>query len=194
MSDADSHSEGLLDLSAFNRLFGAYRERFIRFATGYTGDRTVAEDIVMESFFASWERRDTLTEATFPPYALTVVRNRCLNHLRAQEVRLRAAENLHSRGMRLLRVRVASLQACDPEELFGAEARRLVEEALDRLPPRTRDVFVRSRVAGESYKQIAAETGTTVKSVEFEISKAMKLLRVVLKDYLPLLAFWLYVD
>lgn len=91
-------------------------------------------------------------------------------------------------------MRVASLQACDPEELFGAEARRLVEEALDRLPPRTRDVFVRSRVGGQSYKQIAAETGTTVKSVEFEISKAMKLLRVVLKDYLPLLAFWLYVD
>lgn len=194
MHDTDSSDGGALDLNAFNRLFGAYRERFIRFATGYIGDRTVAEDIVMESFFASWERRDMLTETTFPPYALTVVRNRCLNHLRAQEVRLRAAENLRSRNMRILHVRVASLQACDPEELFGDEARRLVEEALDRLPARTRDIFVRSRFGGQSYRQIADETGSTVKSVEFEISKAMKSLRVVLKDYLPLLAFWLYIE
>lgn len=184
--------DGPLDLKAFNRLFGEYQQRFIRFAAGYVGEAAAAEDIVMESFTAAWEKRETLSESAFPPYALTIVKNKCLNHLRAQSVRLRAAESLHSHGMRVLRTRIFTLEACDPGELFSEEARRLVNEALDTLPERTRDIFIRSRFRGESYKQIAAATGTTVKSVEFEISKAMKLLRVTLKDYLPLLVFWFY--
>lgn len=184
--------DGTLDLTAFNRLFGEYQQRFIRFAAGYVGD-AVAEDIVMESFVAAWEKRETLSESSFPPYALTIVKNRCLNHLRAQGVRLRAAESLHSHGMRVLRTRIFTLEATDPEELFSDEARRLVDEALATLPERTREMFVRSRFRGESYKEIAAATGTTVKSVEFEISKATKLLRVSLRDYLPLFIFWLYI-
>lgn len=188
------HTGGELNLGAFNRLFGEYRQRFIRFAAGYVADAAAAEDIVMESFAAAWDRRDALTVDGFPPYTLTVVKNKCLNYLRAQGVRLRAAENIHSHGVRLLDTRIATLEACDPAELFSEEARRLVDEALDRLPARTRDIFVRSRFQGQSYKEIAAEKGLTVKSVEFEVSKAMKLLRVVLRDYLPLLALGLFLD
>lgn len=183
-----------LDLKAFNRLFGEYQQRFIRFAATYVTDMAIAEDIVMESFVAAWEKRSLLTVVSFPPYTLTIIKNKCLNHLRSLGVRSRAAEDIHSHGARMLRTRIATLQACDPEELFSEEARRLVNETLDRLPSKTRDIFVRSRFHGQSYKEIAAETGTTVKSVEFEVSKAMKLLRVALKDYLAFFIFWFYID
>lgn len=183
-----------MDLVAFNRLFGDYQQRFIRFAASYVADSAVAEDIVMESFAAAWGHRDMLTVETFPPYTLTIVKNKCLNHLRAQGVRSRAAESMHSHETRMLRMRISTLQACDPEELFSEEARRLVEQTLARLPDRTRDVFIRSRLRGQSYKEIAAETGTTVKSVEFEVSKAMKALRIALKDYLAYFIFWFYID
>lgn len=181
-----------LDLAAFNRLFGEYQHRFIRFAVSYVSDPAVAEDVVMESFAAAWKRRDDLTVSAFPPYTLTIVRNKCLNHLRACGVRSRAAGEIYSHGMRVLQTRIATLEACDPEELFSEETRRLVREALDALPARTREIFVRSRFQGQSYKEIAAEMDTTVKSVEFEVSKAMKLLRVVLKDYLAVFLFWFY--
>ncbi|WP_229095366.1 RNA polymerase sigma-70 factor [Alistipes sp. D31t1_170403_E11] len=187
-------SDAALDLAAFNRLFGEYQQRFIRFAVSYIADPVVAEDIVMESFVAAWGRRDMLSVGSFPPYALTIIKNKCLNHLRAQDVRTRAAENIHSHGARMLRTRIATLQACDPEELFSEEARRLVDRTLDALPERTREIFVRSRFRGQSYKEIAAEMGTTVKSVEFEVSKAMKLLRVALKDYLAFFIFWFYIN
>ena len=187
-------SDAALDLAAFNRLFGEYQQRFIRFAVSYIADPAVAEDIVMESFVAAWGRRDMLSVGSFPPYALTVIKNKCLNHLRAQGVRARAAEDIHSHGARMLRTRIATLQACDPEELFSEEARRLVDRTLDALPERTREIFVRSRFRGQSYKEIAAEMGTTVKSVEFEVSKAMKLLRVALKDYLAFFIFWFYIN
>lgn len=183
-----------LDIRRFNQLFEELKPRFIRFASGYVADATAVEDIVMESFMAAWERHETLSVSEFAPYTLTVVKNRCLNWLRAQQVRQRAAEDLHSHGARLLRARISTLQACDPEELFSDEARRLVARTLDGMPARTRDVFVRSRYRGQSYKQIASEMGLTIKSVEFEISKAMKLLRVALKDYLPFLAFWFYIS
>ena len=49
-------SDAALDLAAFNRLFGEYQQRFIRFAVSYIADPVVAEDIVMESFVAAWAR------------------------------------------------------------------------------------------------------------------------------------------
>ena len=191
----ESVSSGeMLDLAAFDRLFGEYRPRFIRFAASYVTDAAVAEDIVMESFMAAWERRALLSERSLPPYVLVIVRNKCLNHLRARQVRLRAEEHLHSHGARMLELRISTLEACEPAQLFSDEARRLVNETLDRLPDRTREVFVRSRFRGESYKEIAAALGATVKSVEFEISKAMRSLRISLKDYLPLLILFLLID
>ncbi len=182
-----------LNIEVFNRLFAEFQQRFIRFAVSYVNDPTVAEDLVMESFVAAWERRDTLSVEAFPPYTLTIVKNKCLNYLRAQNVRLRAAEDIHLHRARMLDLRVSTLQACDPEELFSEEAQRLVNHTLDVLPERTREIFIRSRFQGQSYKEIAAEMETTPKSVEFEVSKAMKHLRVALKDYLPFFVFWFYI-
>lgn len=191
----ESVSSGeMLDLAAFDRLFGEYRPRFIRFAVSYVIDAAVAEDLVMESFMAAWERRALLSEKSFPPYVLVIVRNKCLNHLRSRQVRLRAEEDLNSHRARLLELRVSTLEACEPAQLFSDEARRLVDETLARLPERTREIFQRSRFRGESYKEIAASMGTTVKSVEFEVSKAMKSLRVSLRDYLPLFYLFLLID
>ena len=191
----ESVSSGeMLDLAAFDRLFGEYRPRFIRFAVSYVTDAAVAEDLVMESFMAAWERRALLSEKNFPPYVLVIVRNKCLNHLRSRQVRLRAEEDLNSHRARLLELRVSTLEACEPAQLFSDEARRLVDETLARLPERTREIFQRSRFRGESYKEIAASMGTTVKSVEFEVSKAMKTLRVSLRDYLPLFYLFLLID
>lgn len=81
-----------------------------------------------------------------------------------------------------------------PKSFSARRPRRLVDRTLDALPERTREIFVRSRFRGQSYKEIAAEMGTTVKSVEFEVSKAMKLLRVALKDYLAFFIFWFYIN
>ncbi|WP_295937061.1 RNA polymerase sigma-70 factor [uncultured Alistipes sp.] len=182
-----------LDIGAFNSFFSTYQQRFIRFAVTYVSDVAAAEDIVMESFVAAWEKRAILTAETFPPYTLTIVKNKCLNWLRSLVVRSRAAEDIHSHGTRMLHTRISTLEACDPEELFSEEAMRLVQDTLDKLPVRTRNIFILSRFQGKSYKEIAAEMDTTVKSVEFEISKAMKVLRIALKDYLPFFIFWFYI-
>ena len=157
----ESVSSGeMLDLAAFDRLFGEYRPRFIRFAASYVTDAAVAEDIVMESFMAAWERRALLSERSLPPYVLVIVRNKCLNHLRARQVRLRAEEHLHSHGARMLELRISTLEACEPAQLFSDEARRLVNETLDRLPDRTREVFVRSSKSRRRCTRCASRSRT----------------------------------
>lgn len=85
-----------------------------------------------------------------------------------------------------LNLRIATLEACNPERLFSDEVQQLVEKALATLPAQTRDIFIRSRYHNQSHKEIAEALGISTKSVEFHITKALKVLRVVLKDYFPL--------
>ena len=67
------------------------------------------------------------------------------------------------------------------------ELRTMLAEALDKLPENTRLIFEKNRFEGKKYTEIAEEQQISVKTVEAHISKALKILRVELKDYLPFL-------
>ena len=86
--------------------------------------------------------------------------------------------------------RIATLENFEPSEVFTSDIQRLVDEALEKLPEQTRRAFTMSRYENKSHQEIATTLGITVKGVEFHISKATRLFREVLKDYLP--SFLLY--
>jgi RNA polymerase sigma-70 factor (ECF subfamily) len=66
--------DSINDLTAFNRLFVDYQERFIRFAYTYVEDMAIAEDFTSEAFIYYWENRHTLKDdSNIPAYILTVV-------------------------------------------------------------------------------------------------------------------------
>ncbi|MFA6831199.1 MAG: RNA polymerase sigma-70 factor [Bacteroidaceae bacterium] len=178
-----------MNLKEYTQVFEKYKSRFIRFATSYLGDASSAEDVVMEAFMGLWNRRDTLSPEESPAYVLTIIKNKCLNILRDTKTHQTIESNIASQNQRITELRVSSLKACDPQELLDAELKKMVGDALKKLPKKTRSIFLRSRYKEESYREISAAMGCTIKNVEYEISKALKLLRRELKDYLPSIFF-----
>jgi RNA polymerase sigma-70 factor (ECF subfamily) len=172
-------------LKIFNQLYSDYRERFICFAHSYTKDLAVAEDITSDAFVQFWENRASIpSDENLPAYILTVVKNKCLNYLRHLKIAETAAENIKAHNDWALQTRISTLEACEPAELFGKEVREIIRRTLDAMPEQTRRIFIMSRYRNKTYLEIAGQTGLTVKGVEFHISKALKLLKISLKDYL----------
>ena len=86
---------------------------------------------------------------------------------------------------------IVSLDACEPYELLVKEMQELIQQTLDKLPERTRKIFILSRYENKSYKEIAALMNMTTKGVDFHICKALKALQINLKDYFPLFLYFL---
>jgi RNA polymerase sigma-70 factor len=172
----------------FGRLFATWRARFEAIACRYVRSAAVAEDLVSDSFMSFWENRGRIpADANLQAYILIIVRNKCLDWLRAQSLHAKIEQEVYELRRRVLAADIRSLQAFNPEEIFSEEVAAIVRQSLDRLPELTRDVFIARRFEEMSYKEIAEKYGITVRRVEFELEKAVKQLRVALKDYLPVL-------
>ena len=120
---------------------------------------------------------------------ITILKNNELNYLRHKAIHDAAIENLEEIKNRELSIRISTLEACDPKEIFSDEVNRIIHKTLKNLPEQTHRIFEMSRFENKTVKEIAEETNITAKGVEYHITKALKVLRINLKDYLPLFYF-----
>lgn len=81
-------------------------------------------------------------DANLQAYILIIVRNKCLDWLRAQSLHAKIEQEVYELRRRVLAADIRSLQAFNPEEIFSAEVAAIVRQSLDRLPELTREVFV----------------------------------------------------
>ena len=140
-------------IHTFTRFFQENQERFVTFAYSYIKDRAEAEDIVMESMIALWENREKWEDGSNPrAILLTIIRNKALNHLAHQQVRMRVEDDLTDHSQRELNLRISTLEACNPDVIFDTEIQHLVDKALEKLPTQSRNIFVMSRYQNNSNK------------------------------------------
>ncbi len=183
----ESHKDEII---SFNQLYEEFQKRFVRFANTYLRDLTAAEDITIEAIMVYWENRHSLSkDSNVPAYILTIIKNKCLNYLRHQQIQDEYSDRIKDYYEWELNTRIATLQACEPYELFISEIQTLVEQTLADMSERTRTIFMLNRYENKSYKEIALLMNITPKGVDFHISKALKMLQTNLKDYFP---FFLY--
>lgn len=183
----ESHKDEII---SFNQLYEEFQKRFVRFANTYLRDLTAAEDITIEAIMVYWENRHSLSkDSNVPAYILTIIKNKCLNYLRHQQIQDEYSDKIKDYYEWELNTRIATLQACEPYELFISEIQKLVEQTLADMSERTRTIFMLNRYENKSYKEIALLMNITPKGVDFHISKALKMLQTNLKDYFP---FFLY--
>lgn len=174
----------------FGKFFSENNARFVDIAFSYVRDMDAAQDIVMDSFVRIWQRREELADETnMRGYAYMCVRNRCCSYLRQVSMR----RQLSPTDMRLAQSSIESLSQDDLfDKLLGNEILDIFRAELDKMPARTREIFLASRVEHLTYAEIAERFDISVRKVTSEIQFALQILRHALKDYLPLCLLFLF--
>lgn len=149
----------------------------------------VAEDIVIDSLVSYWKTLTSNNAEVSEALLLVILKNKSLDYLRSEQVRLSTIENLLESKNRELNMRISTLEACNPNEIFSKEIKLIIQQTLQALPKQTSQIFIMSRFKNMTVKEIAEKTGLTVKGVEYHITKSIKAMRIGLKDYLPLFFF-----
>lgn len=176
--------ESLADNKFFEKVFREYFVALSYYALKLVNDHDTAKDIVHQVFINIWEKREDISlDRPIRSYLYTSVHNRCLNHLRDRDKFVD-----HEAGETGL-WSVAGVDDTDIMEKEETEAR--IAGAIAGLPHRCRDVFRLSRFEDRKYAEIAGILNISVKTVEAQMSRALRILRDELKDLLIILFLWL---
>jgi RNA polymerase sigma-70 factor (family 1) len=152
----------------FKSRFQEHYSRLCRIAYGYVSDQDDAEDIVQELFISVWNKRlDDMPEKEFAAYMTTSVRNSCVSFLRKRKEDTVSIDD-HSASA-----------SCMPDETpeEGKTLQDILDSALETLPSRCKDVFLLAKLQGLKYREIAEKLEVSEKTVENQMTKAIKLLR-----------------
>jgi RNA polymerase sigma-70 factor, ECF subfamily len=167
------------DHQAYEQLFDTCYDALCRYAYSILRDMDEAEDIVQKSFCKLWDQRESLDiQSSIKSYMYRMVHNESLNKVHQQKNRQEHNLNYIS----------AMNQTPDTvsEHMAASELQLAIDKALEALPTQCRKVFEMSRVQQLSYAEIAKELGISTNTVENHVSKALKLLRVDLKEFLTI--------
>ncbi len=166
-----------LDESGFEYLFKTYFPSLTHFARKYVPDNDTAKEIAHDVFLNLWGKRQTLDSSTsLKSYLFTSVYNRCMNYIRDQRK--------FNKDDQIFNIIEQESQEVPHDHLEIMELESRIIEALNNLPARCKEIFMLSRFDGNSYAEIAEKLDLSVKTVETQMSKALRILRDKLSDYL----------
>lgn len=160
------------DEHAFKYLFDTYFASLCRFMNVYLNDRQESEELALDIFLYVWEHRQEMeVKISLKAYLFRAARNKCLNCLRDRKTDL-SLDEVNDQGQM-----VVDFSSLEMEELT-----RLIEEAICSLPDRCQEVFRKSREENLSNQHIANEMQISVKTVEGQITKALKRIKEFLGE------------
>lgn len=165
------------DESAFEQLFRAYYPRLCAFAGTLLEDCVEAEEVVQTMFCRLWEQRTSLeVTSSVQAYLFRAVRNASLNQIKKTKIRdaykVMNLDNLNQNP------------EFQPDRTTESALSQRIEKAIADLPEQCRLVFKLSRFEEMKYKEIAEYLNISIKTVENQMGKALKRLRLDLVDFL----------
>ena len=174
-----------LDKSTFEQLFKTLFISLMHFARKYVSDTDTAKEITHDVFFNLWEKREKIDSSTsLKSYLYTSVYNRCMNYIRDQK-KFNREEQVFNRNEQ--EEHIAYHDHLEEQELESK-----IQESLNSLPLKCREIFVLNRFEGNKYAEIAEKMNISVKTVETQMSKALRILREKLADYLKILIIFMF--
>lgn len=170
------------DVVAFESLFKTHYAKLCFYANSIIGDLDVAKEIVADLFTEIWAKRNEIEfNVAIKSYLYKSVYNRCLNHLRHSKIKNIYVEYL-------LKNESNNLFSQEPSYAYDEkEISKEITNAIDRLPEKCKAIFLLSRMQNKKYHEIAAILELSPKTVENQMSIALKKLREMLKHLLAIL-------
>ncbi len=166
------------DKSAFQKLFYNYHDSLFRFVAYRVKDEDLADDITQETFLRVWKTRSSMQpKKSFFSLIARISSNLCYDHFRHVEVRHRHEDSIPDYG---------GFDTLEPEminqgQAFQKEIQRVVNK---KLPDKCRNIFILSRIEGKSNLEIAKLLDLSIRTVENQIYRAIKILKNNLTNYL----------
>lgn len=153
----------------------AYASQFVEFEDG--------QEIVQDIMVWFWENREMqVFDTSLRSYLFKAVKNRSLTLIHHNEIKKRISDSLHENGQDIYE---------DPDFYIVEELTEKIEIAISHLPDTYRQAFELNRFQHMTYNEIAQKIQISPKTVDYRIQQALKMLRIELKDYLPIILFLL---
>lgn len=170
------------DEGAFAEIYKRYSYRLFTIAYQKLKDREVAEELVQDLFENLWSRRATHQVAQVDAYLFSAIRYRIINYIKAQKVR--SGYELY------VRMNGASVASETEDTLAANELTAAFMNGIRQLPDKSREVFELSRLQHCTVSEISVRVNLSEKTVEYHLTKSLKLLRQYLRDFLLIFVPW----
>jgi RNA polymerase sigma-70 factor (family 1) len=166
------------DEKAFKKLFDIYAGRLYQFAFSFIKNKQIAEEAVADVFFKIWLNRTTLPDIeNIKAYLFKATYNTSLNYL--DEARRKKAMSLDD-----IEVGLDMNLVCPETELINKELKGKIEQAIETLPPRCKMIYKLAKVEQMKYKEIATLLDISVKTIDNQLTIAIKKIGEEIKIYL----------
>lgn len=166
------------DVKAFEKVFRTYYSPLCLYAASITGEMEVAEEIVEELFYVFWREREKIQLFhSVKSYLYGAIRNQSLQYCEHLKVRERYREAMQSEP-------VHNSSSNPQEQIEYKELQALINKTLRKLPERRHRIFYLHRIEGKKYAEIASQLSLSIKTVEAEMTKALKVLREEIENFI----------
>ena len=178
------------DEKAFETIFYAWYNSLLHFCNEYVFETETSRNIVQSVYMKLWERRQIIDESkSLKAFLFMMARNECLSYLPHLKTEISFVNNISSRFDDQM-LAYDALNELDFTQIDLEKIESVISETIASLPDRCREVFCMSRYENLKNREIAIKLNITEKAVEANITRAVKILRVNLKDYTPLVFFF----
>lgn len=172
--------------SVFEEIYFSNFEKIRFYAQSYLRDQAQAQCVAQDVFLALWEKMDEAwSETDATPLLFVIAKYKCINILRkeSRDRIFKDSKKRHDEDS----IRYAALSNSHASSLYSKEVETLYGKALEAMPEPVRKTFLFSRQSEMKYSEIAHKQNISIKTVEYRISYAFRILRKYLKDYLTFL-------
>jgi len=152
----------------FDALFRLYYNDLCRFAVFLSCSSEDAEEIVQELFFKLWlNRKNIQIKTSAKSYLFASVRNAVLNSLKHEQIKNKYIEA----------EKYGYSNTCNDDLNVNEEIYKKIDEVIEQMPEKRREVFKLCKIEAYKYKEIAEKLNISVKTVENHMGEALKFLR-----------------